>query len=396
MGELSRSSEALARAGRPILNLASGHLPGELPRELRRVAVESWQSGHFTYLGGPGLPALRDAVVEWLDLRHVRTAEDVLVSPGSRAALAAVLAVLAGPGDVVLVDGAAWLIFSQLVAVTGATPVPCRPTGPPDGRYLKLSAVDVRHHLELMPGARALVLANPVNTTAQVYDAEELHAIIDVCAAHGVFCVIDRIYGRLIFDNARFPWLEASPAVRDWCLLVDGLARAFRGAGGLRVGWVCGPRDLVDAAAVAQEHGSGPPGRVVQRIALTALQSPYDIGLVEELQEFRNFILEQLEVLPDVRVWPVRGTMYCLVDFSAWIGATTPVGWVIESAGDFADYLLAEANVLVTPSDLVGQRGMVRLSFSQPWEVLSEAMARISLALGGLQRAGGAPGPSAR
>ena len=387
MGELARSSESLSRAGKPVLNLVSGHLPGELPRELRQVAQQSWRDGHFTYLGGAGLPALRDAVVEWLDQRHVRTAEDVLVAPGARAALAAVLSVLAGPGDVVLIDGAAWPIFHQLVSVTGSTPVPCRPTG---GRgaapFLKLSAADVRQQLELMPGARALVLANPVNTTAQLYDSDELHAIVDACAAHRVYCVIDRLYGRLIYDGVSFPYVQRSPAVRDWLVLVDGLARAVRGAGGLRVGWACGPRDVIEAAIAAQDHGAGPAGRVEQRVALAALQAPYEIGLIEELQGARDFLFEQLLALPELVRWPVPATMYALLDLGAWLGATTPVGWVIDSAGDLADYLLSDANVLVMPSDLPGQRGLVRVGFSQPWPMLTEATQRIASALERLRR----------
>jgi aspartate aminotransferase len=388
MAELSRSAQAYIQAGRRVTDLASGHLPGELPRELRQVAADSWRDGHFTYLGGPGLPALRDAIVEWLDLRQLRTADDVLVSPGSRAALAAVLSVIAGPGDVVLVDASAWTIFHQLVSVSGATPMPCRGGAEAERQGLKLTANDVRLQLELVPGARALVLANPVNTTAQLYDAAELHAIVDVCAAHHVFCIIDRLYGRIVYDNRSFPYLQPQPAVRDWCIVVDGLARSIRGAGGLRVGWACGPRDVIQAASVAQEHGTGPPGRVVQRVALSALQSPYDIGLVHELQGSRDYVLDLLAGMPDVWPWPVAGTMYCLLDMRGWLGATTSVGWVIESSGDLADYLLGEAGVLVTPSELPGQSGLVRISFSQPWEVLAGGLAAIGDVLGALRRAG--------
>ena len=388
MAELTRSSQAFMRAGRSVLNLATGHLPGDLSRDLRRVAEESWRDGQYSYMGGPGLPALRDAVVEWLDMRQIRTAEDVLIAPGSRAALASVLAVISGPGDVVLVDGAAWLIFHQLIAVSGATPVPCRPGPGAEARGMKLSAVDVKQQLELMPGARALVLANPVNSTAQMYDAAELRAIIEVCASNHVFCIVDRLYGRIVYDGGRFPYLEPTPAMREWCVLIDGVARAFRGAGGLRVGWACGPRDVIEAASMAQEHGSGPPGRVVQRVALHALQSPYDIGLIEELEQSRDYILEQLATIPGVRPWSVPATMYCLLDLRAWLGAVTPVGWVVDSSGDLADFLLAEANVLITPSDLAGQTGLVRVSFSQPWEVLTEATHRIGIALGSLRKAG--------
>ena len=388
MAELAHSSQAFVRSGRQVANLASGLLPGELSRGLRQVAMDSWRDGHFAYLNGPGLPPLRDAVVEWLQMRQVRTGEDVLVSPGSRAALSAVLAVVSGPGDVVLVDASAWLVFHQMIAVSGATPVPCRPGAGAEERGMKLSAADVKHHLQLMPGTRALVLANPVNTTAQMYDAVEMHAIIEVCAAHGVFCIIDRLYGRLVYDGRSCPYLEPTPAVRDWCVLIDGVARAFRGAGALRVGWACGPRDVIDAATVAQEHGAGPPGRVVQRVALTALQAPYDIGLIEELEGSRDFLFDEVATIPGLRHWAVPATVYCLLDFGAWIGTVTPVGWVIESSGDLADYLLAEGNVLVTPSDLGGPPGLVRVSFSQPWDVLATAVHRIGIALGGLRRSG--------
>jgi len=80
--------------------------------------------------------------------------------------------------------------------------------------------------------------------------------------------------------------------------------------------------------------------------------------------------------------------MYCLLDFSAWLGSVTPVGWVIESSGDLADYLLAEGSVLVSPSDLAGQPGLVRVSFTQPMDVLASAVHRIGIALGALRRSG--------
>jgi aspartate/methionine/tyrosine aminotransferase len=127
---------------------------------------------------------------------------------------------------------------------------------------------------------------------------------------------------------------------------------------------------------------------VVQRVALTALQAPYDIGLIEELEGSRDFLFDEVATIPGLRHWAVPATVYCLLDFGAWIGTVTPVGWVIESSGDLADYLLAEGNVLVTPSDLGGPPGLVRVSFSQPWDVLATAVHRIGIALGGLRRSG--------
>lgn len=377
--ELARTAAEMIRSGRPVLDLGAGHLPGDLARDLRAVAIESWEQGAFTYLGGPGLPQLREAVVDWLDVRDFRTGDNVLVSPGSRAALTAVLQVVSGPGDVVLIDGAAWPLFQQLVAVSGATPVPCRATG----ERLKLTPEDIARDCAMMPGTAALVMANPINTTGQLYDEDELHALIDACAQHQVVCVIDRVYGRLVYDGKRFPLLRATPAVKEWCVLVDGLARAIRGAGGLRVGWACGPRDLIDAAAVAQDQGSGPPGRVAQRVALAALGSAYDLGLLHELEIARSNLLDQLDGVPGLRVWPVAATMFALVDFSDWLDTHTPNGWVLHTSSDLADYLLSEAMVLVTPAE---PRGHMRMSFSADWAVVAEAVDRIRVALEALKR----------
>ena len=46
--------------------------------------------------------------------------------------------------------------------------------------------------------------------------------------------------------------------------------------------------------------------------------------------------------------------------------------------------LLREAGVLVTPGEIVGQRGLVRIAFDQKIEVVSQAMDRIGEALTGL------------
>ena len=214
----------------------------------------------------------------------------------------------------------------------------------------------------------------------------ELHAIVEECSAHGVCCIIDRVFGKLVFDGQRFPWLDGSPPVRDWCVLIDGPARAFRGAGGIRVGWACGPRDIIEAAATAQEHGSGPADRVAQRVALAALRRPFDLSLVDELQTARDLFVEAAAQLPDARTWPIPATMHGVLDLSAYLGSITPVGWIIDSSSDLADYLLATEDVLVSPSDLFGAPGAIRVSFSQPWETISEGIGRLGDALARLRR----------
>lgn len=375
-GELA----GLPRGGRPVISLVRGYLPGDLPRDLRGLGADAWREGHVGFVEGPGLESLRDAVVDWLDVRDARSADDVLISPGSRAACASVLSAVTGPGDVVLIDAAAWMVFHEMVAASGAVPVPLAPRNPEGS--LKLQAEDLRALLPLYPGVRALVIANPVNPTAALYGEAELAGLVEACAANEVFLVVDRVYGMLVYDGGRFPYQPPTPAFRDWCVLVDGVARAFRGMGGVRVGWACGPRDVIRAAAGVQSAVAGPADRVAQRVALAALRAPYDLSLIEELEATRDHLVDLLGEIPGLATWPIAGTMFALLDLSPWLGRSTPVGWVMESANDLADFLASEAQVLVTPGEILGHRGLVRVAFAQKLEVVSEAVGRIREALG--------------
>ncbi len=358
-----------------------------MDHSLRQVGADAWREGVIGYSEGNGLPDLRDAVIDWLDLRDIRSPENVLIAAGSRSALSAVLAVITSAGDVVLVDGAAWTVFHPLVSAGGATPVPILPhQGSEFGtRHFKLTALEVRTSLALMPGARAVLLANPVNPTAQLYTAEEIVSIIEVCAQAGAVCIIDRLYGKLLYDGVRYPYLPSTPAVRDYCILVDGVSRAFRGAGGLRVGWACGPFDIIEAAGRVQTVGMGPAHRVDQLVALSAITAPYDLGLLEEMQSLRDMLTEAAAQIPDLVAWPVAGTMYCMLDVRKFRGRTDASSWVVDTSAEFADYLLTDGGVLVAPGDIVGQEGFIRVAFSRPSEQVSAGMNRIAVSLGRLK-----------
>ena len=138
---------------------------------------------------------------------------------------------------------------------------------------------------------------------------------------------------------------------------------------------------MIAAATTIQGAVAGPADRVSQRVALAALRAPYDLGLIEELEATRDHLLDLVADIPGLTAWPIAGTMFAVLDLGPWLGRSSPVGWVMESAGDLADFLAAEAQVLVTPAEIVGLRGLVRVAFAQKLEVVSQAMVRVKEAL---------------
>jgi aspartate/methionine/tyrosine aminotransferase len=107
--------QARIAAGAPVLHLAFGEagLP-VLPSVAERLGAAAGANGY-----GPvaGSPAVREAVAGYFERRGLPTSADrVLVAPGSKALLYALLTVL--PGDVVL-PRPSWVSYAAQAALAG-------------------------------------------------------------------------------------------------------------------------------------------------------------------------------------------------------------------------------------------------------------------------------------
>ena len=109
-----------------------------------------------------------------------------------------------------------------------------------------------------------------------------------------------------------------------------------------------------------------------QQVALTALQSnpaPFE-EVRDDLASRRRYVFERLRNLELNPAWPAGG-------FFFWL-PTWQLGY---SGREFADALLHEQKVLVTPGDLFGPSGAgyVRLSYALDDGRLQEALHRLTL-----------------
>ena len=129
--------QARIAAGAPVLHLAFGEagLP-VLPSVAERLGAAAGANGY-----GPvaGSPAVREAVAGYFERRGLPTSADrVLVAPGSKALLYALLTVL--PGDVVL-PRPSWVSYAAQAALAGKrvldVPIAEQAGGVPDPEALR-------------------------------------------------------------------------------------------------------------------------------------------------------------------------------------------------------------------------------------------------------------------
>jgi aspartate aminotransferase len=197
--------QARIAAGAPVLHLAFGEagLP-VLPTVAERLCAAAGANGY-----GPvaGSPAVREAVAGYFERRGLPTSADrVLVAPGSKALLYALLTVL--PGDVVL-PRPSWVSYAAQAALAGKrvidVPIAEHAGGVPDPDALRAALQTARRDGH-QPAI--LVLTLPDNPTGTVAPAPLVEAVCDVARVYRLLVVCDEIYR----DLAHEPEALLSPA----------------------------------------------------------------------------------------------------------------------------------------------------------------------------------------
>ena len=128
------------------------------------------------------------------------------------------------------------------------------------------------------PRTKAVLFVSPSNPTGAVYPPEEVEAIGRWAVEHGVWVITDEIYEHLTFGDQAFSSMPGLvPELMDHCVILNGVAKTYAMTG-WRVGWMIGPKDVIDAATNLQSHSTSNVSNVAQRAALAACHHRIGIG----------------------------------------------------------------------------------------------------------------------
>ena len=234
------------------INLGQGFPDQNGPSGAIEAAVEALRGGENQYAPLPGVPALRDAVLDHQRRYYGLEPEDLLITFGATEAIASALLGLCDPGDEVVVLEPYYDSYSAVIQFAGAhrRPVTLRP---PD---FALDTDELRAAAG-SPHARLLLLNSPHNPTGRVLDRAELEAIAGACIEHDLICVTDEVYEHLVYDGAHIP-IATLPGMASRTLTISSVGKSFSFTG-WKIGWCSGPAELV--AATSAPSSSSSPSR---------------------------------------------------------------------------------------------------------------------------------------
>jgi N-succinyldiaminopimelate aminotransferase len=256
------------------INLGQGFPDTDGPAAVLDAAVEAIRGGVNQYPPGPGMPVLRDAIVEHqrrfygLDY-DVET--EVLVTAGATEALAGALLGMLDVGDEVVLFEPMYDSYQACIALAGGVlrPVVLRPDAD-TGRY----EFDRDEFSAAVTDRTKLILLNtPHNPTGKVFTPDELEFIAVLAKRHDVLVVTDEVYEHLVFAGAEHVPMAGLPGMAERTLTISSGGKTFNTTG-WKTGWMCGPATMVNAAKTAKQFLTYVNGAPFQPATAVGLRLP--------------------------------------------------------------------------------------------------------------------------
>ncbi len=370
---VSDRARALRQQGIDVIDLGGGDPDFPTPKHICDAAAEAMYRGETHYVASAGIPELRRAIARKLEVENgIRvTPDEIIVTPGGKAALFVTILALVGPGDDVLMFDPGWVSYEPMVVMAGARclHVPLRPD---DNYRITREAIEA----VLTPQTRVMIVNSPNNPTGRVLTREEAEAIVGVAREHDVLVISDEIYEKIIYDGREHLSLAAFPGMAERTLTVNGFSKAYAMTG-WRLGYVAGPAPLIKQIMKVHSHSATCATSFAQYGGVAALEGPQDViqEMVAAWDRRRRFVTERLNAIPGFRCPLPEGAFYAFPDVSG----------TGLSGQEVAQKLIEEAHVGVTPGDAFGESGAscIRLSFATADELLERALERIARVFGG-------------
>ncbi|QZT62115.1 pyridoxal phosphate-dependent aminotransferase [Mycolicibacterium austroafricanum] len=260
-------SALAARVG--AVNLGQGFPDEDGPPAMLKVAENAIAEGVNQYPPGLGIASLRQAIADQRRRRYGSEYDpdtEVLVTVGATEAIAAAILGLVEPDSEVLLIEPFYDSYSPVIAMAG-----CHRRAVPmvrDGRGFAIDVEGLRR--AVTPKTRALILNSPHNPTGSVASDDELRAVAELAISADLLVITDEVYEHLVFDGRRHRPLADYPGMGGRTITISSAGKMFN-VTGWKIGWACGPSDLIAGVRAAKQYLSYVGGAPFQPAVAHAL-----------------------------------------------------------------------------------------------------------------------------
>jgi LL-diaminopimelate aminotransferase len=365
--ELERRVAEKRQAGIDVISLGIGDPDRPTyPHIVEAMRTAVADPANHRYPSNRGREEFRHAFAGFYDERfgvEIDPDSEVMPAIGAKECIYNLCFAFLDPGDVALAADPGYPVYTGGPALAGAevTLLALRPE------------LEFVPDLDAIPGealdrGRLMFLNYPNNPTGAVVPEGFFERVVQLAREHEVLVVHDNAYSETTYDGYVAPSFLATPGAKDVGVEVFSLSKGFN-----MTGWRCaavlGNADAVASYWRLKTNVDSGLFDAVQLAGAAALTGPR--GPIEEMNAVyarrRDLVVDALRDI-GVPVEPPKGTIY--------VWAPVPAG---HSSASFAELVLDEAAVVVSPGSMYGPsgEGFFRISLTTPDDRIAEAMARI-------------------
>ena len=348
------------------ISLGVGEPDFQTPWHIRDAGIYSLEKGFTKYTPNAGLSDLRREISRYLkrrfDLEYAPIGQ-ILVTVGGSEGLDLCFRCMLEPGDEVIIPTPSFVCYGPLVSMIHGVPVYVETKAENEFR---LTPEELRS--AITPRTKAVVLPFPNNPTGGIMGKADLEALAEVLRGTDIMVISDEIYAELTYGQHHVSMANI-PDMYERTIVVNGFSKAYSMTG-WRMGYVCGPKELIAAMTKLHQYGIMSAPTTSQYAAIEAVRNgDHDIeAMRDEYDGRRRFLVDGFRKL-GLDCFEPRGAFY-----------TFPC---IKSTGltseEFCDRFLAEEKVAVIPGSAFGPggEGYVRACYAASMKNLDEALKRL-------------------
>ena len=350
-----------------VVSLGVGEPDFMTPWHIREEAVFSLERRRTMYTSNAGMPELRDEISRYTAKQYgvsYNPRTQVLVTVGASEGIDVALRAIVDPGDEVLVVEPCFVSYQPCVRMAGGVPVSV-PTGAANG--FRVTADDLESRIT--PKTKAVMICYPNNPTGAILERRDLERIAELLRRRDIVVVSDEIYAELTYGDTGHVSIASLAGMYEKTIVLNGFSKAFAMTG-WRLGYACGPEDLIAAMTKVHQYAIMCAPTTAQYGGIEALRNGADsvVAMRKEYDSRRCFMLGELRKM-GIDCFEARGAFYLFPSISRF-GMTSE---------DFCNRLLREQRLAVVPGTAFGDcgEGHVRCSYAYSIDNIKEALSRL-------------------
>ena len=375
---MAAKTRELKAQGKDIIGLSLGEPDFNIPEIIKQAAIEAINQNYSKYSPIDGFLELREAICEKFkrDNQLIYKPSQIVVSTGAKQSLANAALVMLNEGDEVILPAPYWVSYSEIIKIAQGVPVEVPTT---IENNFKITPEQLEK--AITPKTKMIWFNSPSNPSGAVYTKQELENLAVVLRKYpNIFIVSDEIYEYINFTET-YTSIAQIDGLYDRTITINGVSKAFAMTG-WRIGYLAAPEWIAKACYKIQGQITSGANTIAQRATIAALKTPITTFqyMKDEFRKRRDIVVNLLREVKGFKVYEPQGAFYVFPDISYFFGKILR-GREINTASDFALYLLEEAGVATVTGEAFGDKNCIRLSYATSEKDLREAICRIKNAV---------------